>query len=124
MKTTLAAALLAAVGLLIVGVGFGAAAHSMAKGTLTGGIVFTGRIPPGYAKTGYQRGLVQILRGGNVVARVHLAQGHAYRFSLSPHKYKIRTWGNAKPPYPPCPLVTVRVRAGHTTRANVTCTFH
>jgi hypothetical protein len=124
MRTTLAATLLAVVGLFIVGVGFGATVHSTAKGTLTGGIIFTGRIPPGYAKTGYQRGLVQMLRGGKVVARARLAQGQAYRFALSPHKYKIRTWGNAKPPYPPCPLVIVRIRAGHTTRAIVTCTFH
>jgi hypothetical protein len=124
MKAILPVALLAAIGLLIVPAVFGAATHATAKGTLTGGIVFTGRIPPGYAKTGYQRGRVQILRGGKVVTKARLAQGKAYRFNLSPHKYEIRTWGNAKPPYPPCPLVTFRIRAGHTTHANVSCLFH
>ncbi len=125
MKTILPVTLLAAIGLLLVGgVGFGATKHSTAKGTLTGGIVFTGRIPPGYAKTGYERGRVQILRGGKVVDKARLAQGQAYRFNLRPSKYEIRTWGNAKPPYPPCPLVTVRVRADHAIRANVTCVFH
>jgi hypothetical protein len=94
-----------------------------AKGTLTGGIVFTGRIPPGYAKTGYQRGGVQILRRGKVVATAHLAQGQAYRFALSSGKYKIRSRGNAKPPYPPV-LVAVRIRAGHTTHKNISFVFH
>ena len=75
MRTTVAATLLAVVGLLAVwvGAGFGSTPHASAKGTLTGGIVFTGRIPPGYANTSYQRGVVQILRRGTVVARAHLA---------------------------------------------------
>lgn len=68
MKTTFLVTLLEAIGLLIVGVSFGATRHLNGKGTLSGGIVFTGRTPPGYAKTGYQRGRVQIRRGGKVVA--------------------------------------------------------
>src|ERR1041385_653484 len=50
MKQTVAATLLASGALFVAwaGAGIGSTAH--AKGTLTGGIVFTGRIPPGYAK--------------------------------------------------------------------------
>ena len=92
--------------------------------TLTGGIRFTGRIPPGYTANGYQHGRVQILRHGKVFASAYLAQGHGYGFILRPGAYEIRTWGNAKPPYPPCPLTAVTILTGHTTRANVTCESH
>jgi len=94
------------------------------KPTLTGGIRFSGRIPPDYTATGYQRGRVQILRGRKVVASAHLAQGQGYRFALNPGAYRIRTWGNAKPPYPPCPLAAVKIRADRTARADVYCEFH
>jgi hypothetical protein len=50
MKKTVAATLLASGALFVAwaGVGIGSTAHG--KGTLTGAIAFTGRVPPGYAK--------------------------------------------------------------------------
>lgn len=92
--------------------------------TLRGGIRFTGRIPRGYAANGYQHGRVQILRHGRVFAGTYLAQGQGYGFILRPGAYEIRTWGNARPPYPPCPLTAIKIRPGHVTQANVTCEFH
>jgi hypothetical protein len=115
-----------AVGIAAVMAGCGASATPTltSKPTLTGGIRFYGRVPPGYTATGYQRGLVQILRGGKVVASAHLAQGQGYRFALKAGTYQIRTWGNAKPPYPPCPLASVTIRVGHASHTNVSCGFH
>jgi hypothetical protein len=97
---------------------------SSARPTLTGGIRFFGRIPPGYTATGFQHGLVQILHGGKVVASAHLAQGQGYRFALSPGRYTIRTWGNARPgTYPPA-TEDVRIPIGRTVRANIDLVFH
>jgi hypothetical protein len=112
-------AVMVAFAALLVGCG-----GSSQKPTLTGGIRFFGRVPPGYSATGYQRGVVQILRGAKVVASARLAQGQGYRFALSPGAYTVRTWGNAKPPYPPCPLAAVTIRSGHTAHVNVSCEFH
>ena len=92
--------------------------------TLRGGIRFAGRIPPGYTANGYQRGRVQVLHHGKVLSSVYLEQGEGYEFVLPPGHYDIRTWGNGKPPYPPCPLTAVTIRRGRTTQANVTCQFH
>src|SRR5262245_50449333 len=115
-------------GALATGVAFAAflvgCGGSSPKPTLTGGIRFYGRVPPGYTASGYQRGLVQILRHGRVVASAHLSQGQGYGFVLTPGAYNIRTWGNATPSYPPCPLTPVTIRAGRTARANVSCEFH
>jgi hypothetical protein len=98
---------------------------SSGRGTLTGGIRFVGRIPQGYTSTGYQRGLVQIVRGGKVVASAHLAQGQGYRSALSPGRYKIQTPGNTPPgsTYPPC-TQGVKISAGRTVNTNVYCSFH
>jgi hypothetical protein len=98
-------------------------AGSSPGSSLSGGIRFVGRIPPGYTGIGYQRGLVQILRGETVVASAHLPQGQGYRFALDPGTYFIRTWGNARPPLAPCPETAVTIPAGRTVRADVYCDF-
>jgi hypothetical protein len=124
MKTTLVAAILAIVTLLTVGVGFTATAQPSPKGTLVGGIIFTGRIPPGYPKTGYQRGLVQVVRRGDVVASAHLHRGQRYRFVLRAHTYTLRTPGNAPLKSQTFCSRRVTIRASRTLRANVYCVFH
>lgn len=83
-----------------------------------GGIVDTGRVPSGSAER-YPLGLVQVLRGRQVVAHQLVTQNHRYHFKLMTGRYKIV----AHTKRGKC-INHTQIRLRKTTHTNAYCVFH
>jgi hypothetical protein len=118
---TLTGAFLIGAAVAIVATG-SAGAHSTPPppvvGHLVGGIVFTGRKPPGSASR-YQPGWVRVVRDNRVVAHTYVHRNKEYRFTLAPGRYGII----AQTKLGACSNRT-RIRFHRTSQNNAYCLFH
>jgi hypothetical protein len=105
----------AAVGVAVSGCG--AAARGQADGTVTGAIRFVGGPAGSHVERVAEAGRVRLVRRGVTVTTTHVRQGHRFRLTAPPGRYRLEgRSGDAR-----CRRPTVTIRAGATTRAQLRC---